>query len=74
MPNISETFGISLNGASSSLLKPVVPTKILPRTVEQRHDELSDESQAGTSKQQEEEIKPSIGLYEELLASSTGRY
>lgn len=74
MPNISGTFGVSLNGASSSLLKPAtISSKSGPKpSVEQRHDELPDESQASTSKQQGEEPKTSIGLYEELLASSTG--
>jgi hypothetical protein len=71
MPNISGTFGLSLNGASSSLLKPEISPKNVPKTTVERHEELADESQAGTSKQ--DEPKPSIGLYEELLASSTGK-
>lgn len=69
MPNISDSFGSSLNGGSTSLLKPVPSFK----NTEPSKDEVVDESKAGTSKQTEEETNlSSIGLYEELLASSTG--
>lgn len=65
MPNIGESFGNSLNGASTSLL-------IVPKSPENSKLEVNkpedDESQAGTSKQ--DEPKPSMSLYEELLASS----
>ncbi|KAI6176182.1 Deubiquitinating enzyme A [Aphelenchoides bicaudatus] len=73
MPNISGSFGVSLNGSSSSLLKPAVSPKSTSKAGASGRipDELPDESQAGTSRQQDE-AQPSIGLYEELLASSTG--
>jgi hypothetical protein len=62
MPNIGESFGASLN--STLLMKPLTDEK-------KAQIDQNEESKAGTSKQQEES-KPTIGLYEELLASSTG--
>lgn len=67
MPNLETPLGN--NDASSSFLKPQGPEKEVPKPI---CDEIADESKAGTSKQPDEGPKPSIGLYEELLASSTG--
>lgn len=75
MPNIGESFGSSFTGASSSLLKPTAnvlqksPELVANiKSIETVND--NEEVKAGTSKQAEESKAP-IGLYEELLASST---
>jgi hypothetical protein len=85
MPNIGESFGISFNETSdqpenASMSNNPAPQKgnvspSQPSTSTNFVNQPADDGdKAGTSKEsQEDATRPSIGLYEELLATTTGR-